>query len=34
MQEGKTPDIPDEDPKWDNDNWLAKLPVKQGEIFE
>ena len=34
MQEGKTPDIPDEDPKWDNSNWLAKLPVKQGEIFE
>ena len=34
MQEGKTPDIPDEDPKWDNDNWLAKLLVKQGEIFE
>ena len=32
MQEGKTPDIPDEDPKWDNDNWLAKLPVKQGEL--
>ena len=33
MQESKTPDIPDEDPKWDNSNWLAKkLPV-QGEIF-
>ena len=32
MQEGKTPDIPDEDPKWDNDNWLAKLPAKQGEL--
>ena len=24
MQESKTPDIPDEDPKWDNSNWLAK----------
>ena len=33
MQESKSPDIPDEDPKWDNSNWLAKkLPV-QGEIF-
>ena len=33
MQESKTPDIPDEEPKWDNSNWLArKLPV-QGEIF-
>ena len=33
MQESKTLDIPDEDPKWDNSNWLAKkLPV-QGEIF-
>ena len=32
MQESKTPDIPDEDPKWDNSNWLAKkLPI-QGEL--
>ena len=30
--EGKTPDLPDEVPDYDNDNWLAKLPVKQGEI--
>ena len=22
--EGKTPDLPDEVPKWDNSNWLAK----------
>ena len=35
MQEGKTPDIPDEDPDWDNSNWLArKLEGKtvQGKI--
>ncbi len=30
--EGKTPDLPDEIPGYDNDNWLAKLPVKQEEI--
>ena len=31
MQESKTPDIPDEDPKWDNDNWLAKKqPTQKG----
>jgi twinkle protein len=30
--EGKTPDLPDEIPAYDNDNWLAKLPVKQEEI--
>ena len=32
MQESKTPDIPDEDPKWDNSNWLAKKMPEQGEI--
>ena len=32
MQESKTPDIPDEDPKWDNSNWLAKKLPEQGEI--
>ena len=32
MQESKSPDIPDEDPKWDNSNWLVrKMPV-QGEL--
>ena len=32
MQESKSPDIPDEDPKWDNSNWLVKkLPI-QGEL--
>ena len=30
--EGKTPDLPDEIPAYDNDNWLAKLPVKQEGI--
>ena len=30
--EGKTPDLPDEVPDYDNDNWLAKLPAKQEEI--
>ena len=30
--EGKTPDLPDEIPAYDNDNWLAKLPVKQEEL--
>ena len=30
MQESKTPDIPDEDPKWDNSNWLGKKqPVQK-----
>ena len=24
LVEGKTPDIPDDVPRWDNDNWLAK----------
>jgi hypothetical protein len=33
MQESKTPDIPDEDPKWDNGNWLVKKVPVQGEIF-
>ena len=33
MQESKSPDIPDEDPKWDNSNWLAKKMPEQGEIF-
>ena len=32
MQEGKTPDIPDENPKWDNSNWLMKKLPEQGEI--
>ena len=32
MQESKSPDIPDEDPKWDNSNWLAKKLPEQGEI--
>ena len=31
--EGKTPDIPDEIPKYDNDNWLLEKQPKQGEIF-
>ena len=30
MQESKSPDIPDENPKWDNSNWLAKkMPVQR-----
>ena len=33
MQESKSPDIPDEDPKWDNSNWLAKKMPVQREIF-
>ena len=33
MQESKSPDIPDEDPKWDNSNWLVKKVPVQGEIF-
>ena len=32
MQESKSPDIPDEDPKWDNSNWLVKKVPVQGEI--
>ena len=32
MQESKTPDIPDEDPKWDNDNWLAKKQPTQKRL--
>ena len=32
MQESKSPDIPDEDPKWDNSNWLAKKMPIQGEL--
>ena len=27
-----TPDIPDEDPKWDNSNWLAKKLPEQGSL--
>lgn len=33
MRESKSPDIPDEDPKWDNSNWLAKKMPVQGEVF-
>ena len=33
MQESKSPDIPDEDPKWDNSNWLVKKMPVQREIF-
>ena len=33
MQESKSPDIPDENPKWDNSNWLVKKVPVQGEIF-
>ena len=33
MQESKSPDIPDEDPKWDNSNWLVKKMPVQGEIL-
>ena len=32
MQESKSPDIPDENPKWDNSNWLAKKVPVQGEL--
>ena len=32
MQESKSPDIPDENPKWDNSNWLAKKLPMQGEL--
>jgi twinkle protein len=28
--EGKTPDLPDEEPQWDNSNWLAqKMPEQK-----
>ena len=30
--EGKTPDLPDIVPQYDNSNWLAKLPGRQGEL--
>ena len=29
LVEGKTPDIPDDVPRWDNDNWLAKKIEKK-----
>ena len=29
LVEGKTPDIPDDVPRWDNDNWLAKKMEKK-----
>ena len=32
MQESKSPDIPDENPKWDNSNWLVKKVPMQGEL--
>ena len=32
MQESKSPDIPDENPKWDNSNWLAKKLPMQGDL--
>ena len=32
MQESKSPDIPDENPKWDNSNWLAKKVPMQREL--
>ena len=32
MQESKSPDIPDEDPKWDNSNWLVKKVPVQREL--
>jgi twinkle protein len=32
MQESKTPDLPDEDPKWDNSNWLAKKQPEQKRL--
>ena len=33
MEESKTPDLPNQDPVWDNSNWLGKKKLKQGEIF-
>ena len=32
MQESKSPDIPDENPMWDNSNWLAMNVPVQGEL--
>ncbi|MBO5741849.1 MAG: DNA primase, partial [Bacteroidaceae bacterium] len=32
MQEGKTADLPNRALQYDNSNWLAKLPVKQGVL--
>ena len=32
MQESKTPDLPDEDPNWDNSNWLAKKLPEQKRL--
>ena len=32
FREGGTPDIPDGPVNWDNENWLGKIPVKQGEL--
>ena len=32
MQEGKTADLPNRALQYDNSNWLAKLPVKQGAL--
>ena len=32
MQESKTPDLPDEDPNWDNSNWLAKKQPEQKRL--
>ena len=34
FEEGKTADLPRKQVVWDNGNWLGRLPVKQGEIFE
>ena len=34
MEESKTPDLPNQDPVWDNSNWLGKKKLKQGEIFK
>jgi len=32
IEEGKTPDIPDVVPQYDNSNWLGKKVPKQGEL--
>ena len=32
FEEGKTADLPRKQVVWDNDNWLGRLPVKQGEL--